>query len=467
MTLESWGGKTGVETAPTVSIVILNYNGQRHLETCLPSLAELDYPRDKLETIVVDNASTDDTVTWLKRQYPDIRLVVNSTNLGFSAGINRGAEIASSSYLAFLNPDMRADRHWLAALTETISSSPDVVCAGSIVLNWTGDKVDYAGRPSDAFNLCPTELADASPILRAGSDIPILFASGGAMLIRRDVFLNLGGFDEDFFLYNEDVDLGWRLWLHGYRILRSARSLVFHKRGTSSQQLSPELVMCLAQKNVLHTMLKNMQDDQLWITLPSILWFLVDRSRWYVSARRSLGQAIRELTQEMETTWRKRLVTQPKRVWADTEIFAVCGHPFGFLDANSDHQKFKRYLQENDKGSSCLPTADATIVSHHITRLLYHAYKFNYERLLEQSLAIPPQDGAKLEEGAKISSYELSSCTDTQPRDMVTRAMLKAEQVARRILPTTWRWKLAPVWRYIKQTKQKTAEHKPHTPDIP
>lgn len=404
---------------PVVSVIILNYNGREHLETCLPSLMELNYPRDKLEIIVVDNASTDDSIPWLKQKYPDLKLLVNSANVGFARGNNLGASIALGSYLAFLNTDTRVDNDWLLALSQTIASEADVACAGSVMLNWTGDDIDYAGRPDDAMDLYPGHAKDTLATLQSAGDVPMLFASGGAMLVRRDVFLSLGGFDEYYFLYCEDVDLGWRLWLRGYRVLRSTRSIVFHKREGSSRQLGSKFIMYLVQKHILYTMLKNMETDQLWPMLPGVLWYLVERSRLFAASESlSLGQAIQELTQDIETIWQERLVTQSQRVRTDAEIFAVCGHPFGFLFTNPSYLKFERYLLDNGK-SMCPPVADAAAVSHHIIRLLYHAYKFNYERLLDQPVVRFP--------------HELNTAYTPWHRTIASRWLLRVYQIAKAI----------------------------------
>lgn len=381
---------------PTVSVIVLNYNGRAYLETCLPSLAEMSYPRKSLEIMVVDNASTDDSVPWLKQKYPDIQLLVNPANLGFAKGNNLGAKAASGSYLAFLNPDTRVDKEWLLALSRTILSEPDVACAGSIMLDWAGDDIDYSGRPDDAMDLYPGHAKDTLVTLQSAGDVPLLFASGGAMLVRRDIFMKLGGFDEYYFLYCEDVDLGWRLWLHGYRVLRSTRSLLFHKRGASSQQLDAKFVMGLAQKYTLYTLLKNMEASQLWPILPGVLWYLVDRSRLFAASESlSLGQAIQDLTQEIETVWLNRSVTQSERVRSDAEIFAVCGHPFGFLFTNPSYSKFAHYLSDHQEVMHSLPV-DATTLSPHLIKLLYHAYKFNYEQVLERPMSHLVQEPSTL-----------------------------------------------------------------------
>lgn len=409
--------KPGDDTAATVSIIILNYNGKAYLGDLFSSLAELNYPVQKIEIVIVDNASKDGSVDWIQQNYPNVRLLTNSANLGFAKGINGGARAASGDYLAFLNPDMRVDKQWLSALMETMLSEKDIACVGSVVLDWTGKKIDFAGRSNDALNLCPEPAADAAPLLDRSTDVPILFASGGAMLIRCDVFENLGGFDEDYFLYNEDVDLGWRLWLQGYKVLCSTRSLVYHRGGASSRKLAPEILMCLAQKYALYTLLKDMGDDQLWAILPGAVWFLVARARWLVSARASLGQTLRELEQEVETIWQKRMLVQSKRVRSDSEIYSHCGHPLGFLLSNPEYVLFKQSLEENSQGQ--IIPSDAHALAQTLTYYAYWAYKFNFDRMLEQPWL--PHGPVESVEG-----------------------------LARRYLPPSWRVRIAPLWRRVR-----------------
>src|ERR1051325_4296297 len=137
----------------TVSIIILNYNGREHLETCLNSLAEIDFPKSNLEIIVVDNASADGSTEMVANLFPQVRCLCSETNLGFSNGANFAAAQASGHYLAFLNNDMRVDRQWLTALLETARSDARLACVGSAILNWDGTEIDFAGRPADAFCL--------------------------------------------------------------------------------------------------------------------------------------------------------------------------------------------------------------------------------------------------------------------------------------------------------------------------
>ena len=119
-----------------VSVIILNYNGREHLERCLSSLQDLEFPKKQLEIIVVDNGSTDDSVRFIKSRFKGIHLIVSKVNLGFSKGANLGASRARGKYLAFLNNDMRVDRKWLKLLVEAAGTGKGVACVGSTILNW-------------------------------------------------------------------------------------------------------------------------------------------------------------------------------------------------------------------------------------------------------------------------------------------------------------------------------------------
>jgi GT2 family glycosyltransferase len=187
------------------------------------------------------------------------------------------------------------DRAWLTALVETVKREPGVACAGSLILDWEGEHIDYAGRPEDALNLCPLPPAEAPPLLGPEADIPLLFASGGAMLVERELFLAQGGFDPDYFLYHEDVDLGWRLWMGGHKVLRSSASVVFHRGGHSARTFPQEQIMRLAQKYSLYTVLKDLQGELLGEALPGIVWFLVERTAWWDACRVSLPAAVEEV----------------------------------------------------------------------------------------------------------------------------------------------------------------------------
>src|SRR5436190_2040611 len=120
---------------PSVSVVVLNYNGLKHLDPCFRSLTNLDYPADRLELLLLDNGSTDDSLAFMREHFPSVRLEQSPTNLGFAAGNNLGAERAKGQYVAFLNNDTRVEPTWLKELVNSLAYSDDTtVCTSSLML---------------------------------------------------------------------------------------------------------------------------------------------------------------------------------------------------------------------------------------------------------------------------------------------------------------------------------------------
>jgi GT2 family glycosyltransferase len=362
----------------TVSIVILSHNSRNHLEACLASVFAQDYPREHMQVIVVDNASSDGTVAWLSQAYSHLTCDANPENPGFARGIHRGAALASGTYLAFLNPDMRADAHWLGGLLETIQSAPDVACAGSVSLNWAGDTIDYAGRPRDALCLFPAEPADAGTLGPPRPDQPWLFASGGAMLIRRDVFEQLGGFDPDYFLYHEDVDFGWRLWAQGHRALRSAGSVVYHRQGSAAGRLAPPTVAHWVDKHVLYTVIKNLEEPGFQSIVPRLVHGLVRRANTWDLRHASVAAALRDCMREADALWAKRAALAARRVRHDAGIFAACGHPFEALLQDPAAAEFERYWTKQRGPGPCV---DGPSLARYLLAVGFHAYAYNAEAL--------------------------------------------------------------------------------------
>lgn len=328
-----------------VSVTILNYNGREHLEVCLSSLRDLSFPKEDLEIIVVDNASTDDSVDFLTSEFPNVVLVRNEVNLGFSRAANRGAANANGEYLAFLNNDMRVDKNWLSSMLETVRSG-QFACVGSTVLNWEGTAVDFMGRRDDPFCLdhAYSDKTFLSSSAAGGPTFRTLFVSCGAAIFRREVFQSLGGFDPDFFLYHEDVDLGWRLWLQGYECAVSTESLVYHRGGATSSRLTPEFLQTLSQKHALFSVFKNLEARNLREVLPLLLFFLLERGRWIPAARSSLEPATREFRSSLDSLIAKRNKVQATRTRSDAEIFEIVGHPFNFLLQEGSYEPVRQLL---------------------------------------------------------------------------------------------------------------------------
>lgn len=253
---------------PDVTVIVLNFNGQDYLGDCLDSLLALDYPSERIEIMVVDNGSVDRSVSFVRQAYPAVRLLELPENRGFAAGNNAGAQAARGTYLAFLNNDMRVDPRWLTEMVNALQTADDVASVGARILTWDGRGVDFVGGTLNFYGMG----SQPEDIVKASDDVhEVLFACGGAMLIRRDVFLATGGFDESFFAYFEDVDLGWRLWVLGYRVLFAPRAVAYHRGHATGKRFETERRVLLYERNALTTILKNYGDEALTRVLPVAL----------------------------------------------------------------------------------------------------------------------------------------------------------------------------------------------------
>lgn len=269
---------------PSVSIVTVNLNGKEHLRECFSSIQKLNYPKDKIEVIMIDNGSIDGSVDFVQNKFSWVKVITNAKNEGFAKPSNDGARAAKGEYVAFINNDMRVQPNWLAELIKSIKNN-NAQCAGSVILNWDGKLLDFAGGAATYYGMgfqydFHKPLAQVQDKLL--SDRELLFACGGAMLVDRKIFLNCGGFDEDFFAYFEDLDLGWRLNVLGYKVVLSVKSRVFHKHHSTASGFKKSDMDFIYGRNNLYMIYKNFGDEMLRSTfLPAVLMnfqFIYDRT---------------------------------------------------------------------------------------------------------------------------------------------------------------------------------------------
>jgi GT2 family glycosyltransferase len=211
---------------------------------------------------VADNGSTDGSIGAIASRYPDVRLLPLGENHGFTGGIAAALTRSTARNVIFLNNDAVPQDGWLAALIDAIETAPDdVISVGGKIVDPTGQLIDFIGGAltfdghafQDGFRY-PLASRDDAP---AGSDL--LFACGGNMISRREPLLALGGFDDDYFAYLEDVDFGWRTWIAGSRVTYEPRAIVRHKSSATSQRLGDFERGVLFERNALQTALKNFE----------------------------------------------------------------------------------------------------------------------------------------------------------------------------------------------------------------
>ncbi len=224
-----------------VSIIIVNYNGKLHLEKCLKSLIVIDYKN--YEIILVDNNSSDDSIDFVKKFYPSVIIIQLEKNYGFAEPNNIGAKKASGELLLFLNNDTIVKPNFITELVKVIKTDSKIAICQSFLLKPNGE-IDSSGDFVDTLGRAYSSRKKVSEVRE------ILSARGAAMLIRKESFFDLGQFDKKFFANYEDVDIGWRAWLWGYRVVLVPSSVVYHVGGQTTKKNTNEIIFN-AVKNTL------------------------------------------------------------------------------------------------------------------------------------------------------------------------------------------------------------------------
>lgn len=215
-----------------VSIIIINYNGKHHLDKCLKSLMQIDYKN--YEIILVDNNSSDDSINFVKKFYPSIVIIQLEKNYGFAEPNNIGAKRATGEFLLFLNNDTIVKPNFISELVKVIKTDSKIAICQSFLLKPNGE-IDSSGDFVDTLGRAYSSRKKVSEVRE------ILSARGAAMLTRKESFFDLGKFDKNFFASFEDVDIGWRAWLWGYRVVLVPSSVVYHTGGQTIKNLSDEI----------------------------------------------------------------------------------------------------------------------------------------------------------------------------------------------------------------------------------
>ena len=308
--------------SPQASVIIVNWNGRHHLELCLPALAQQTYT--PFEIILVDNGSTDDSITYVQTYFPEVRLISLDENQGFARGNNIGIKASAAPFVALLNHDTRPEPTWLADLINTVMKDERVGIVASKMLffdrphliNSAGICLDRVGIAWDRLGGMPNDGAVVVEEIFGGC--------GGAALYRRAMLDEIGLFDEDYFAYLEDVDLAWRANLCGWRCLYVSTAVVYHRHSATSVEGSPFKSRLLG-RNKVWTILKNYPLAPLLRYLPLIM--LYDAGSVWVALwqRRDPNPLIGRLLalRGLPKVLRKRVTIQKKKQLSVAEMLLL------------------------------------------------------------------------------------------------------------------------------------------------
>lgn len=261
-----------------VSIVLVNFRGADDTIEAVKGLRELDWPEHLMEIVVVENGSGDDSLAKLRGIPGPIKIIESKVNLGFTGGCNLGVSKSLGEYIAFLNNDAKPGPEWISAAIETFRTGRDIAAVASKVLDWEGERVDFVDAAVTWYGMGYKPHAGERDAGKWDAEKDVLFGTGAAMFIRKSVFQELGGFDDNFFMFYDDVDLGWRLNLAGYRFRFQPKSLVFHKHHASIAKFGDFREQYLLERNALYTLYKNLDETSLAQVFPGALLLATRRA---------------------------------------------------------------------------------------------------------------------------------------------------------------------------------------------
>lgn len=237
------------------SVIIPNWNGENLLKDCLKSLREQTFT--DFEIILVDNGSEDDSLNYTSINFPEVKIVRLSKNYGFAKAINEGVRNSNADYVVFLNNDTYADKNWLKSLVVYAKKYPKAISINSKLLNY------YKRSKIDGVGIVINEVGQARSLGWQEEDKGqydrakyIFGATGGASLFKRLAFIKVGLFDENFFMYSEEVDFAFRAQFLGYKSILCPKAIVYHKHKASAKRL-PQHTEYWQFRNMYQTIIKN------------------------------------------------------------------------------------------------------------------------------------------------------------------------------------------------------------------
>ncbi len=260
-----------MNTFPRVSVIIPNFDGRGYLERCLLSLMKLDYPKENLEVILVNDSPHNSIVNLIKRKFPSVKIIQNKKRQGPAECRNIGVKVAKGDLIAFLDNDVEVENNWLKPLVATITKEQNIaICASKVLFLDNKKQVNSVGGAVNMYGDGWGRGIFEKDNRQYDGKKDIFFGCSAAMLTKREVIERIGCFDKDYFYLYEDMDYGWRANLAGFKSVYVPESIVYHKFGVVMKR-GTFLVRYLTERNRILTLLKNYQIITLIKILPQFL----------------------------------------------------------------------------------------------------------------------------------------------------------------------------------------------------
>jgi len=346
---------------PRVAVVVLTRNGLRWLPKCLSSVARTNYRN--LDVYLVDNASTDGSVRYVREHFPDVKIIVHSTNLGFAAGYDRALERIKADYVVLLNNDTEVlSPNWVQSLVKVAAADPEIAAVGCKMVSMSQpDRLDSVGGMGIPFwrGFVDIGREERDEGQYDSTDFEPFSFCGGAVLIKHELFEQVGGFDEKFFMFSEDVDLSWRFRLLGYRVGFAPEAKVAHFfSGSTGAKAIDARKLYLCHRNLLRAILKNCGSSLGWAVRNYFLFSLIDAVGFCVLEPRkaiAIGKAILWNLLSLRDTYSLRIAIQANRK-ADERELLISMYPMIRRYQPAEHTALRRILDTFFEHSQSIPT---------------------------------------------------------------------------------------------------------------
>ncbi|WP_438711880.1 glycosyltransferase family 2 protein [Aquimarina muelleri] len=254
-----------------IAVVILNWNGKSLLKQFLPSV--IKYSKEAT-VYLADNASTDDSILYVKESFPDVKIVTNEVNGGYAKGYNDALSKIDADIYCLLNSDVEVTKDWLTPILKNFENDNNIAAIQPKILDYkkkthfeyagaAGGFIDKLGYPYCRGRIFDTLEEDNN---QYNDTVPIFWASGACLFIKKQVFEEVGKLDEDFFAHQEEIDLCWRIQNRGYTILYEGSSTVYHLGGATLNTMNPKKTF-LNFRNSLYLLVKNVPGNKVWFVI--------------------------------------------------------------------------------------------------------------------------------------------------------------------------------------------------------
>lgn len=267
-----------------VTVLVLNYNGLEHLRDCLSSLQNQSYPNYKIS--LIDNASTDESIRFVKKNFPAVKIVANKSNTGTAGGFNFGAKFVETEFILFLANDIKAEPNLIEELMCQITGDNSIAMGSPKMMNFhEPELIDYAGIKMDIFGfplISGHGEKDGDQYNVVKESVP----TGTCLLIRKSIFDKVGGYDDDYFTLSDELDLWWRIRLLGYKCVFVPQTKIYHKAAATLSQFKRSKLRFFSERNTTRNLLKNYSALTLAKTLPQYFVLLVAEILFYLFLRR-------------------------------------------------------------------------------------------------------------------------------------------------------------------------------------